>query len=125
MSTERDYNEEHIDSTARRYAYGFDFEVMHPFMIRAFTPFLNKGNVLELGSFKGDFTLRLLDVFSDVTCVEASSEAVNLAKSRVGNRATIVQSLFEQAELGRRFDNIVLTHVLEHLDDPVGDDRKH
>ena len=28
-------------------------------------------------------------------------------------------ALFEEARLPRRYDNIVLTHVLEHLDDPV------
>ena len=27
--------------------------------------------------------------------------------------------MFEQASLPRRYDNIVLTHVLEHLDEPV------
>ena len=30
-----------------------------------------------------------------------------------------VNSLFEKATLPKRYDNIVLTHVLEHLDDPV------
>jgi 2-polyprenyl-3-methyl-5-hydroxy-6-metoxy-1,4-benzoquinol methylase len=30
-----------------------------------------------------------------------------------------VHSTFETATLARRYDNVVLTHVLEHLDDPV------
>jgi len=32
---------------------------------------------------------------------------------------TLVNSLFEKVNLPKRYDNIVLTHVLEHLDDPV------
>jgi len=31
-----------------------------------------------------------------------------------------VQGTFDQVTLERRFDNVILTHVLEHLDDPVG-----
>jgi 2-polyprenyl-3-methyl-5-hydroxy-6-metoxy-1,4-benzoquinol methylase len=30
-----------------------------------------------------------------------------------------VNSLFETAQLPEKYDNIVLTHVLEHIDDPV------
>lgn len=52
--TLRDYNLEIKDTANHQYAYNFDFDVMHPFMIRAFTPFFKPGNLLELGSFKGD-----------------------------------------------------------------------
>ena len=60
--------------------YNFDFDVIHPFMIRSFKPFFVSGNVLELGSFRGDFTRRLLNLFSDVTCVEASESAIEFAR---------------------------------------------
>ncbi len=109
------------DSAERRYAYGFDFDVMHPFMIRSFAPFFSPGSVLELGSFKGDFTRRLLPHFNDVTCVEGSDVALAEARESLGgDRVTFVQSSFETAALPKRYDHVVLTHVLEHLDDPVG-----
>lgn len=120
MGTERDYDDEMRDNEGRRYAYGFDFDVMHPFMIRAFRPFFKPGNVLELGSFKGDFTRRLLPFFSDVTCVEASDGALAEARQRLQGNIQFVNSTFEAATLPRRYDHIVMTHVLEHLDDPVG-----
>lgn len=119
MDDKRDYNIEMQDAETHRYAYSFDFGVMHPFMIRSFEPFFNKGSLLELGSFKGDFTQRLLPYFDDVTCVEASSDAIKEAKQRVGDKAVFVNETFEQVSLPKRYDNIVLTHVLEHLDDPV------
>ena len=116
----RNYDQELRDAADHKYAYNFDFDVMHPFMLKSFAPFFRPGNLLELGSFKGDFTGRLVPHFSDITCVEASGDAVTMARAALGEAVTIVQSTFETVTLDRRFDNIVLTHVLEHLDDPVG-----
>ncbi len=120
MRAARDYDTEIRDNEARKYAYNFDFDVMHGFMIRSFEPFFVKGSALELGSFKGSFTRRLLVHFDDVTCVEASSEAIAEARAKLGDGIAFVHSTFETVQLGRRYDNIILTHVLEHLDDPVG-----
>jgi 2-polyprenyl-3-methyl-5-hydroxy-6-metoxy-1,4-benzoquinol methylase len=120
MTKPRDYNAETNDAVNHRYAYSFDFDVMHPFMIRAFEPFFRDGSLLELGSFKGDFTKRFLSRFSDITCVEASDAAINEAKGRLGSKGIVyINAVFEKVQLPRRYDNIILTHVLEHLDDPV------
>lgn len=119
MCSDRNYNVEIEDAVDHKYAYGFDFDVMHPYMIKSFEPFFNKGNLLELGSFKGDFTRRFLPYFDDVTCVEASSIAIEEARNKLGDRVNFVNSLFEEVDLPKRYDNIVLTHVLEHLNDPV------
>jgi 2-polyprenyl-3-methyl-5-hydroxy-6-metoxy-1,4-benzoquinol methylase len=122
MSAPRNYNSELVDSAnaeSEKYAYGFDFDVMHPFMIRSFQPFFLEGSLLELGSFKGDFTGRFLPYFDDVTCVEASEIAIEEARKVLGNKAAFINATFETVMLPRRYDNIVLTHVLEHLDDPV------
>ena len=51
--------------------------------------------------------------------MEASEEAITEAKGKLGNKPTYIHSLFETVALPKRYDNIVLTHVLEHLDDPV------
>jgi 2-polyprenyl-3-methyl-5-hydroxy-6-metoxy-1,4-benzoquinol methylase len=118
-STDRDYDRELKDTPARKYAYTFDLDVMHPFMLRSFEPFIRGGDVLELGSHTGEFTERLAATFSEITCVEASGEAVKAARMRLGNKAQIIHSTFESVRLDRRFEHIVLTHVLEHLDDPV------
>lgn len=120
MSTsgERDFNRETQDVEGHRYAYDFDLEVMHPFMVRSFQPFFRDGSLLELGSFRGDLTRRLLPHFRSVTCVEASTEAIVAARQRLGDGVAFVCSTFEDAELPARYDNVVMTHVLEHLDDP-------
>jgi len=117
--TVRDFNKEIVDNAGRSYFYGFDYDVMHPFMLKSFEPFFNQGSLLELGSFKGHFTQLLRTRFDDLTCVEASSDAIEEAKHRVGGGVVFINSLFEQVSLLKRYDNIVMTHVLEHLDNPV------
>ncbi|MBK6594431.1 MAG: class I SAM-dependent methyltransferase [Burkholderiales bacterium] len=122
MISPRNFNEELDDSKNaenEKYAYSFDYDVMHPYMIRSFEPFFNRGSLLELGSYKGDFTTRLLPYFEDITCVEASDVVMVQAQAKLGAKVTFINSLFEQATLPKRYSNIVLTHVLEHLDDPV------
>lgn len=116
----RNYDRESQDVPEHKYAYGFDLDVMHPFMLRSFAPFFRPGSVLELGSFRGDFTRRLTAHFSDITCVEASGDALAAARAALRDRAHFVQGTFDQVALARRYDNVILTHVLEHLDDPVG-----
>ncbi|MEF8698770.1 MAG: class I SAM-dependent methyltransferase [Candidatus Accumulibacter sp. UW20] len=116
---ERDYNRESLDNQGRSYFYGFDYDVMHPCMVKSFSPFFKRGNLLELGSFQGELTTRFLPYFRAITCVEASDIAVNAARQKLGDRVTFVNSCFETVNLPERYDNIVMTHVLEHLDQPV------
>lgn len=118
----RDYNKELNDSANKaneKYSYNFDFDVLHRYMIRSFEPFFSNGNLLELGSYKGMFTSRLLPYFDSITCVEASTDAIEQAQLIIGSRVSYFNGLFEEIVLPERYDNIVLTHVLEHLDDPV------
>jgi len=101
------------------YAYGFDLDVMHPYMIRAFEDFFRPGNLLELGCHEGAFTRRLRPMFDDITCVEASAESLVKARAALGDGVELLHSTFEQVTLPARYDNILMTHVLEHVTDPV------
>jgi 2-polyprenyl-3-methyl-5-hydroxy-6-metoxy-1,4-benzoquinol methylase len=118
--TQRDYNQELKDTSDHKYAYNFDFDVMHHYMIESFNPHFVKGNCLELGSFKGDFTKRLIPYFDDITCVEASDKSIKISKQNLKGNITYFNSLFETVELPKKYDNIILTHVLEHIDNPIG-----
>jgi 2-polyprenyl-3-methyl-5-hydroxy-6-metoxy-1,4-benzoquinol methylase len=118
MTKQRDYNLELRDTADHKYAYSFDFDVMHYFMLRSFQPYFIDGNLLELGSFRGDFTKRFVELFDDVTCVEASDEAIGIAREKMPG-VNFFNSMFENVALPKKYDNIVMTHVLEHIDDPV------
>lgn len=119
MTHGRDFDGELTGSRGAEYAYRFDTDVMHPLMIRSFSPFFRKGSLLELGSGRGDLTVRLVEHFEQVTCVEASGIAIDDARARLGERVTFVNATLESASLDQRYQNVVFTHVLEHVDDPV------
>jgi SAM-dependent methyltransferase len=76
--------------------------------------------VLELGYGEGLFTAILAKQVSRLTVIEGSALLVKKAKKKYGRRVRVVHSMFEAFEPTVKFDAIVATHVLEHVDDPVG-----
>jgi len=119
MNSQRNYNVELKDTSDHKYAYSFDFDVMHHYMLKSFVPYFKEGNLLELGSFKGDFTQKFDPLFDDITCVEASDKAIINAKEKVSSNVKLINSTFENVSLPSQYDNIIMTHVLEHIEDPV------
>lgn len=116
----RNYDNETADTADHEYAYDFDFDVMHHFMIKAFKPFLKKGKSLELGSFEGEFTWKLKKELGNIECVEASGKAIDKFKKNSSiSDITCHHSLFENFKTDNKYDNIFLTHVLEHIDNPI------
>jgi 2-polyprenyl-3-methyl-5-hydroxy-6-metoxy-1,4-benzoquinol methylase len=119
LDTTRNYNEESLDTKDHKYSYNFDFDVMHNYMVKSFIPFFKGDNVLELGSYKGDFTEKIIPFFKKITCIEGSEDAVKIANKKFNNDVNIILSTFEDLNMSEKFDNVILTHVLEHIDNPV------
>lgn len=72
---------------------------------------------LELGPAEGQMTRFLVDDFDDLTVVEGSSALL----ARVDDRPNLrkVHSLFEDFEPDRRYNTVILEHILEHVAEPV------
>ncbi len=75
-------------------------------------------NLLEMGPAEGVMTDLLVKLNLDTTVVEGSSSFARDLQQR-HPQITVCHSLFETFEPDRKFDNIVLGHVLEHVADPV------
>ncbi len=78
-------------------------------------------NVLEMGHGDGMWTERLIKEFGHSCIVDASRRLLDHARSRFSDRVRVFESLFEDflPPDGLRFNTVVATHVLEHVDDPV------
>lgn len=73
---------------------------------------------LELGPAEGEMTQFLVDDFDELTIVDGSADL--LAQIPERKNLIKVHSLFEAFEPTQLFDSILLEHILEHVDDPIG-----
>lgn len=91
---------------------------MIEYCFKVFKRFLKKGSILEMGPAEGLMTDKLILCSDDLTVVEGSVVFAENLKAKY-SQIKIENCLFENFNPLRRFDNIVLGHVLEHVEDPV------
>ncbi len=83
-----------------------------------FKRWLTGKSILELGPAEGVMTELLVQTGKKLTVVEGSELFCNNLRRRFPE-ITVIHSLFENFETEESFDNIVMSHVLEHVIDPV------
>ena len=89
------------------------------FSYKALQPFFRRDSCLELGSADGQMTQYLVQDFDKVVAVDGSQRFINeLSQLKIKNLETVC-SLFEEYKSGERFDTVIMSHILEHVDNPV------
>jgi 2-polyprenyl-3-methyl-5-hydroxy-6-metoxy-1,4-benzoquinol methylase len=79
---------------------------------------LKQGSVLELGPAEGLMTKHLVDFTNELTVVDGSKIFCDNLEATYGDKLEVVYALFEAYVPNKKFDNILLGHVLEHVEDP-------
>jgi 2-polyprenyl-3-methyl-5-hydroxy-6-metoxy-1,4-benzoquinol methylase len=84
-------------------------------------PHFRGDTCLELGPADGQMTGMLLEAFHRVTSVDGSATFCDRLRERFAGeeRHEVACALFEDYEPAERFDVVLGTHILEHLEDPV------
>jgi 2-polyprenyl-3-methyl-5-hydroxy-6-metoxy-1,4-benzoquinol methylase len=118
MTTLRE-EQKSLDAIAKHslYASGVNSDTIR-YNFRVFQRFLSGNSILEMGPAEGVMTDLLMTTGRAVTCVEGATVFCDDLRRRHPS-ATVVNSLFETFAPTASFDNIVLGHVLEHVDDPT------
>lgn len=77
-------------------------------------------NCIELGCGDGGGTKILLKHFDKVTAVDGSKIMLDKLRKQIkSKKLTIIHSYFENLNLSGKFDTIMMSHILEHVDNPV------
>ncbi|GAA4465524.1 hypothetical protein GCM10023093_17880 [Nemorincola caseinilytica] len=76
--------------------------------------------VLEMGYGEGNFTHELVERGYTPTVIDGSGQLLAKAREIHGDKIETVHALFEEYVPAQKFDCLLATHVLEHVDDPVG-----
>lgn len=100
-----------------RYAAGVNTDTVR-YSFRIFARHLRGASILELGPAEGVMTELLAQTGLALTAVEGSARFCESLRQRFP-QAKVVNSLFEDYAPSGTFDNIVLGHVLEHVEDPA------
>lgn len=87
------------------------------YSFEVFNRFLKPGSILELGPAEGLMTNYLEDIDPNLTVIEGSKIFADQLKLKFPT-INVIQALFEDVQLDKQFDNIILGHVLEHVEDP-------
>jgi 2-polyprenyl-3-methyl-5-hydroxy-6-metoxy-1,4-benzoquinol methylase len=99
------------------YASGVNADTVR-YSFHIFERFLRGNSILEMGAAEGVMSELLATTGKALTIVEGSKTFCD-ALSRRFPGAQVFHSLFEDFVPGRVFDNIILGHVLEHVEDPT------
>lgn len=76
-----------------------------------------RSRVLEMGYGEGNITRELLSHGHQVEIVEGSAALVDEARFHFQEKVTVHHSLFSDFQPNERYDAILATNVLEHVDD--------
>ena len=88
------------------------------YAFRIFERHLRGDSILELGPAEGVMTSLLAGTGKSLTVVDGSKAFCESLATRFPT-VHVVQCLFEEFAPARKYDNIVLGHVLEHVENPA------
>jgi 2-polyprenyl-3-methyl-5-hydroxy-6-metoxy-1,4-benzoquinol methylase len=95
---------------ANRHTIEYSFEV--------FKRFIRSGPILEMGPAEGFMSDLLVRLGQPMTVVEGAAPFCASLKER-HPQIEVVNALFEEYVPARKFESIILGHVLEHVENPV------
>jgi len=101
------------------YSKGFNAKLAY-YRFITIKEFFKGETCLELGCADGVMTEYLIQYFQKIVAVDGSNEYCRQVEKKLpGKNIEIICSLFEELELERVFDTIVMAHILEHVEFPA------
>ena len=122
MNKEKSFLEYSADKYHSTFKKGWDnlYEKKREYLFRELSKYHLPGNALELGCADGVMTEKLLRDFSDITVVDGSKRFLEQIKlMNKSKNFELVHCSFEEYSPRKKFSNIFMTHILEHIERPI------
>ena len=112
------FSQEKLENVAENSLYTtFTNSMTIEYSFEVFNRFLKPGSILELGPAEGLMTNYLKDIDPNLTVIEGSKIFADQLKLKFPT-IKVIHALLEDEQLDKQIDNIILGHVLEHVEDP-------
>lgn len=80
---------------------------------------LKDGEILDVGCADGLMAKELSRYYNHITAIDGSEELINRAKQFNLKNVDFMYTLFEEFNPTIRFDSVILSDILEHVNDPI------
>lgn len=88
-------------------------------IVNEILPHIEGPEILELGFGDDEWTSKIINKNGHTNIVDASSILIHKSKEKYGDSITTYESLFEYFNPEKKFDTIIASYVLEHVDNPI------
>jgi ubiquinone/menaquinone biosynthesis C-methylase UbiE len=82
-------------------------------------PWIKGPDVLEMGVGDDEWTSGIIEKTGHTHIVDAAKTLLEIPKKKYGGSVTTYESLFEDFAPDKKFDTIIASFVLEHVEDPI------
>jgi len=82
-------------------------------------PYVLGDKVLELGYGFGYWTNKVIEIYKHTYIIDASKKLLDEAKNLYGDKVTCYESFFEDFDSPIKFNTIIASYILEHVEDTV------
>lgn len=95
--------------------------IVRSHMLNRVMPWVKGPEVLEMGAGEAMWTQAVVEAFGHSSIVDGSGALLKNAQANYGDKVKCYESFFEEflPPNGIRFQTVIATHVLEHVNDPV------
>lgn len=109
---------ERLEKIASYYRTGGLYKKLVGYGFRTILPHFKPGDALEVGAADGAMTKLAHRYFKNYHIVEGSKTFCDMLR-KMFPFAVVFEELIEDLDPIKTYDNIILAHVLEHVEDPV------
>lgn len=120
LKSSKTHEKKRLEKIAKNFSMKEGFTgKMEKFMCLTLQEHLKDGHILDVGCADGVMVKELSKYYKKFTAIDGSQEIINKARGLKLPNVNFVYTLFEDFNPEEKFDSIILSDILEHIENPV------